>query len=66
MRKHPDYAALQISPIYRFGLFLRNREFYSNPVLAVGVLILKSLEYIVSGLGYLSGSLGLRRGAGRG
>ena len=43
----------QLSPIYRFSLFLKNRRFYSKPSLAIGVLILKILEYSSAGLGLL-------------
>jgi len=51
--KHPDYAYAQYNPIRRFELFLKNRKFYSNPLLALGVLILKGLEYVFAGIGYL-------------
>ena len=37
------------------GLFLRYRRFYSEPFLAFGVIILKSLEYVLAGAGYLVG-----------
>ena len=53
--KHPDYAYAQYNPFRRFGLFLKNRRFYSNPLLALGVLVIKSLEYIAAGVGYVVG-----------
>ena len=55
IRKHPEIISTQINPFYRFGLFLKNRRFYSKPLLAMGVLILKILEYLSAGLGYLVG-----------
>ncbi len=57
INKHPDYAHRQYNPLYRFGLFFKNKEFYSKPLLALGVLILKSLEYASAGSGYLVGKV---------
>ncbi len=53
--KFNQYASKQISIFYRFSIFLRNKRFYSKPSLALGVLILKLLEYSVAGLGYVAG-----------
>jgi len=53
--KFNQYASKQISIFYRFSIFLRNKRFYSKPSLALGVLILKFLEYFVAGLGYMAG-----------
>lgn len=54
---YKEYWAKQMSLSYRLGLFLKNRRFYSKPLLALGVLILKCLEYISVGLGYLVGKM---------
>ena len=53
--KFNQYASKQISIFYRFSIFLRNKRFYSKPLLALGVLILKLLEYFAAGLGYVAG-----------
>jgi len=53
--KFNQYASKQISFFYRFSIFLRNKRFYSKPLLALGVLILKLLEYFAAGLGYMAG-----------
>jgi glycosyltransferase involved in cell wall biosynthesis len=53
--KFNQYASRQISIFYRFSIFLRNKRFYSKPSLALGVLILKLLEYFAAGLGYMAG-----------
>ena len=56
--KFNQYASKQISIFYRFSIFLRNKRFYSRPSLALGVLILKLLEYFAAGLGYVAGKKG--------
>jgi len=43
----------QISVFYRFKLFLKNKRFYSQPLLAFGVIILKLLECVSAELGFL-------------
>jgi len=50
--KHMDRS--KTSVMYRLKLFLGNRGFYSKPHLAIGVLILKGLEFISAKLGYLT------------
>jgi len=57
VEKYKDYGSKQISPIERFGLFFKNKKFYSKPLLALGVLTLKSLEYMSAGLGFLVGKV---------
>ena len=47
------YVQKQISPIHRLKIFMLNGKFWANPILALGVLIMKFLEYIVSTLGYI-------------
>jgi glycosyltransferase involved in cell wall biosynthesis len=51
--KYNDLSKKQMSLFYRFGLFFRNKRFYSKPLLALGVIILKFSEYFSAGLGYL-------------
>ena len=60
IKRYKEYAYRQINIFYRYGLFLRNNSFYSRPLLALGVLILKSLEYISVGVGYLVGISGAK------
>ena len=47
----------QISLIHRLKIFMMNRRFGANPSLALGVLAMKLLEYVVSAIGYIAGSL---------
>jgi len=49
-----EYVKKQFDPIYRFKLFLSNKKFWKEPRLAVGVIMLKTLEYFASGLGYIT------------
>ncbi len=53
MKKYKKYANEKVNLFYRFGLFLKNKKFYSKPLLAFGVIILKVLEYFSAGLGFL-------------
>jgi glycosyltransferase involved in cell wall biosynthesis len=53
MEKYKKYAKEKVSLSYRFGLFLKNKRFYSKPLPAFGVIILKILEYFSAGLGFL-------------
>lgn len=46
-------ASKQVNILQRFSIFLKNRRFYSNPLFALGVIILKMLEYFSAGLGLL-------------
>jgi glycosyltransferase involved in cell wall biosynthesis len=52
--KYKEYGKRQMSMLYRFGLFFKNKRFYSQPLLAMGVLVLKSLEFCSAGLGYFA------------
>ncbi len=52
-RRYNTYAIKQINLLYRFSLFLKNKDFYMKPLLALGVIALKFLEYSVSAMGYL-------------
>jgi glycosyltransferase involved in cell wall biosynthesis len=54
--KHKEYGKKQMSMLYRYGLFFRDRRFYSKPLSALGVIILKTLEFFSAGLGYLGGN----------
>ena len=47
------HTMLQINPLQRFRLFLKNKLFLRKPCLAIGVLLLKTLEYLASLIGYL-------------
>jgi len=55
LKRYEQYGSRQMNIIYRFGLFFRNKRFYSNPLLALGVITLKSLEYVSAGTGYIVG-----------
>jgi len=57
IRRYRQYGSRQISPLRRFGLFLKDKRFYSKPLLALGVIALKSLEYIASAMGYIVGRI---------
>ncbi|MEM3891713.1 MAG: glycosyltransferase family 2 protein [Nitrososphaerales archaeon] len=52
--KFDEYARRQMDISYRFLIFLKNKRFYSMPLLASGVMVLKILEYFSAGLGYLA------------
>jgi glycosyltransferase involved in cell wall biosynthesis len=53
-REYCDHASKQLNVPYRLLLFLKSRRFYSKPTLAIGVLILKILEYCSIKLGALT------------
>ena len=55
-RKYKSYAVKQYSLSYRYLIFLKNKKFYSKPLLAIGVLILKTLEFLSAGFGYIMAS----------
>jgi len=46
LKRYEQYGSMQISPLRRFRLFLRDKRFYSEPLLALDVLVLKGLEYL--------------------
>lgn len=50
---YKEYASRQMGPIYRYSLFINDRRFYASPILACGVLILKTLEYLSAFFGSL-------------
>lgn len=52
-RRYQNYASEQINIFYRIMIFLKNRRFYSKPLLAIGVIILKSLEFFAIILGFI-------------
>jgi len=56
--KFDKYASKQISILHRLSIFLKNKRFYSKPPLALGVLILKFLEYFSVSLGFLANTIG--------
>jgi len=49
---YEEYVKKQVDPIYRFKIFLLNKRFWRKPYLAIGVIVLKILEYLAPGLGY--------------
>jgi glycosyltransferase involved in cell wall biosynthesis len=51
--RYKEHSGKQTSLYWRLCLFLKNRRFYSRPLLALGVLVLKCLEYFSAGLGFL-------------
>ncbi len=53
--KYREYGNKQISILYRFKLFLKERKFWSRLHLAVGVIVLKELEYLAAAFGYVGG-----------
>lgn len=54
-KKYDKYTYQQISIFYRFSLFFKNKRFYSKPLFAIGVIVLKFFEYFAAGLGYIVG-----------
>ncbi|MEM0007922.1 MAG: hypothetical protein QXR89_06635 [Candidatus Bathyarchaeia archaeon] len=53
--KFGEYASKQMSALHRFSIFLKNKRFSSKPLLALGVVVLKILEYFSAELGCLAG-----------
>jgi len=51
--KYKSYAKKQMSLANRFLVLFGNKAFYSKPSLALGVIVLKSFEYLSAGIGYL-------------
>jgi glycosyltransferase involved in cell wall biosynthesis len=60
-QRYHNYALKQIAPSYRLKIFLGKRRFYSRPTPALGIIILKSLEYISAGLDYFSEKVRVRK-----
>lgn len=50
--KYTEYGKRQMSMVYRFRLFFKSKRFYSKPLLAIGIVVLKSLEYCSAGFAY--------------
>jgi len=57
LEKYKDYGLKQINPLGRFKIFFTRKEFYMRPHLAIGLIILKMLEYVSAGFGYIIGKL---------
>jgi len=56
--KYGDYSLMQTSVWFRLGLFVKSwRRFLSRPELALGVIALKSLEYLAVIMGGVSSRL---------
>lgn len=49
--RYKGYASKQMSIFNRLLIFIKNKRFYSNPLLAMGVIILKFLEFSAITLG---------------
>jgi GT2 family glycosyltransferase len=56
-KKYGNHATKQLGISYRLSIFLRDKKFYSKTVLAIGVSILKILEYCSVELGAFAGKL---------
>jgi len=52
-----EHIKKQVNPIYRFKLFFLNGRFWKKQHLAIGVIVLKILEYVASILGYINALL---------
>jgi glycosyltransferase involved in cell wall biosynthesis len=52
--RYGEHACKQMNISYRLLIFLKDKRFYSNPMLALGVITLKTLEYFSTRLGYLA------------
>ena len=52
--RHATYIRMQVDPISRLKLFFTNKKFWEKPHLAIGVLLLKILEYLVISIGFLT------------
>jgi glycosyltransferase involved in cell wall biosynthesis len=52
--RYKNYASKQMSISNRFLIFVKNKSFYLKPLLALGVIVLKLLEYFSVGLGFLT------------
>ena len=53
-KTNSSYFRFQASPIVRYKLFLSNpSKLFSNPIIGVGMLAMKTLEFCAGGLGYL-------------
>lgn len=56
--KYGDYSKVQISVRFRFSLFLKDwRRFMGRPKLALGLMLLKSLEYFAAASGQFHSKL---------
>jgi len=53
--KYPEFSRQKVSMPARYLIFLKDKRFYSEPILAAGVLILKTLEFVAVGLGIVVG-----------
>jgi len=56
--KYRDYSRMQTNVWFRFSIFVKNwTKFLSRPGLALGVIVLKSLEYLAARLGSMYSKL---------
>lgn len=60
-REYGDYSKMQIGVWFRLSLFVKDRErFWSKPTLALSTILLKSLEYFATVLGFAYSKLRLQ------
>ncbi|MFH8080533.1 MAG: glycosyltransferase [Candidatus Aenigmatarchaeota archaeon] len=57
--KFGDYAKKQTSIFYRFSIFLKNKKFYSKPILASSLIFFKLMEYFSVVFGSLASKVKL-------
>lgn len=57
LSKYRRYAEKQVNPLNRLKIFFRSKRFWKRPLLAVGTIILKILEYVAIEMGCLVGQL---------
>ncbi|MEM2130857.1 MAG: hypothetical protein QXZ70_09695, partial [Candidatus Bathyarchaeia archaeon] len=60
--KYEEYSLLQRNVFSRLGIFTANwRSFWSNPKLALGVILLKTMEYLAANSGLVVSKLALSK-----
>ena len=57
--EYKEYIRVQINPSQRFRMFILSKRFWSRPQLAIEDVLLKILEYLAVGLGYLISKVSL-------
>ncbi len=57
--KYREYIRVQINPSQRFRMFILSKRFWSRPQLVIEDVLLKILEYLAVGLGYLISKVSL-------
>ena len=57
IKNHKTISHNQTSLLFRYSLFFKNVRFFKNPILALGTLFLKAMEFLFAGIGYLRGKI---------